>query len=427
MSTVHSTFLSENQYWLSGAPKQEFYLYLELQGAEAPVAAGRVPLNLSLVIDRSGSMAGDKIAFAKKAAQFVVDNLITEDRVSIVQYDDEIDVVSPSGPVENKAELRRRIEAMAVRNMTNLSGGLLAGYEQAESTKADRYVNRVLLLSDGLANRGITDPAQLQQIVQEKFRNAGIALSTFGVGADFDEVLMTNLSEYGGANYYFIESPDRIPTIFAEELRGLLAVVGQNVKMKIQFPAAYFRCEKVYGFPADITDDAVQINFNDLFSQEKKAVLLRLIAVKPPDQNMEFVVTWAYDDVLGTYRHVEHKQSLALNMTSDAGLVQAGATLAVIEQTTLFTANDLYEQVIRLADQRQYDEARKQIAQVKMYMEKHFQNMPPNEELKKLYEEILRYDQQLARMEDMPQHIQLLANKMGQSSSYNMRRKKPFV
>jgi Ca-activated chloride channel homolog len=82
MNTIHSTFLSENQYWLSGAPKQEFHLYLELQGAEAPVAAGRVPLNLSLVIDRSGSMAGDKIAFAKKAAQFVVDNLRTEDRVS---------------------------------------------------------------------------------------------------------------------------------------------------------------------------------------------------------------------------------------------------------------------------------------------------------------------------------------------------------
>jgi Ca-activated chloride channel homolog len=426
MSTIHSTFLSENPYWLSGAPKQEFYLYLELQGAEAPVSVERVPLNLALVIDRSGSMSGDKIAFAKKAAQFVVDNLQADDRVSIVQYDDQIDVVSPSGPVSDKAELRRRIAIIEARNMTNLSGGLLAGYEQAESTKADRYVNRVLLLSDGLANLGITDPAQLQQIVQEKFRNAGIALSTFGVGADFDEVLMTNLSEYGGANYYFIESPDRIPTIFAEELKGLLAVVAQNVKMKIQLPAGYFRCEKVYGFPADITGDAVQINFNDLFSQEKKAVLLRLVAVRPPDQNLEFVVTLGYDDVLETYQHLEHQQSLGLELTADANLVQKNAQTAVAEQTTLFIANDLYEEVIRLADRMHFDEARNQLAQLKMYMEKHFQSIPPSEELKKLYEEILRYEQQLARMEDMPLETRRFSNKMSRSMSYSMRRKKPL-
>jgi Ca-activated chloride channel family protein len=426
MSTIHSTFLSENPYWLSGVPKQEFYLYLELQGAEAPVVAGRVPLNLSLVIDRSGSMSGDKIAFAKKAAQFVVDNLQAEDRVSIVQYDDQIEVVSPAGPVGDKAELRRRIEIIAARNMTNLSGGLLAGYEQAESTKADRYVNRVLLLSDGLANQGITDPARLQQIVQEKFRNDGLALSTFGVGADFDEVLMTNLSEYGGANYYFIESPDRIPTIFAEELKGLLAVVGQNVKMEIQLPAAYFRCENVYGFPADITDDAVRINFNDLFSQEKKAVLLRLVALRPLDQNLEFVVTLDYDDVLETYRHVEHQQSLGLQITADASLVQRSANPVVVEQTTLFIANDLYEGIIRLADQMQFEEARKQLAQLKMYLEKHFQSMPPGEELKKLYEEILRYEQQLARIEEMSHHERLFSSKQSRSMSYSMRRKKPL-
>ena len=108
MSSVQSTFVAENQFWLSNSPKQNFYLYLELQGGEAPAAANRVPLNLSLVIDRSGSMQGDKIAYAKKAAEFVVDNLSVEDRVSIVQYDDVVEVLSSSAPVENKADLRRR-------------------------------------------------------------------------------------------------------------------------------------------------------------------------------------------------------------------------------------------------------------------------------------------------------------------------------
>lgn len=424
MKAIQPTFLAENRYWLSGAPKQEFYLYLELLGGQAPTDAHRVPLNLALVVDRSGSMEGDKIAYAKRAAQFVVDNLTADDHVSIVQYDNEIDVVSPAAPVQNKGQLRQRIEGMAARGMTNLSGGLLAGYEQAEATRQDRFVNRVLLLSDGLANQGITDPAALQTIAQEKFRHAGIALSTFGVGADFNEVLLTNLSEYGGANYYFIDSPDKIPAIFAEELKGLLAVVAQNVKLDIRLPAAYFRCEKVYGFPAEVTADSVRINFNDLFSAEKKAVLLKLAVVRQPDQDLEFPVTLHYDGVLGAYRPAEEKQSLTLQFTKDAAAVQTAANPTVVEQTTLFVANDLYEEVIRLAERRDYETAQQLIEQLKMYLEKHFQNMPPNEELKRLYEEILRYEQQLPDWKHMSEYEKQMDSKMSRSLSYRLRRKK---
>ena len=424
MSSVQSTFLAENQFWLSNSPKQNFYLYLELQGGEAPAAANRVPLNLSLVIDRSGSMQGDKIAYAKKAAEFVVDNLSVEDRVSIVQYDDVVEVLSPSAPVENKADLRRRIAQMAARNMTDLGGGLQAGYAQVSQTKQDRFVNRVLLLSDGLANHGITDPAMLQQIAQDKFRNAGIALSTFGVGADFNELLMTGLSEYGGANYYFIESPDKIPGIFAEELKGLLAVVAQGVTLEVQLPIGDFRCEKVYGFPAEISHDKVQINFNDLFSKEKKAVLLKMTALRPIGQNFNFQVKLAYDNVVGTYGHIESEQSIAISATADPEKVTAGAQTIVLEQTTLFVANDQYEEAIRLVERGDREGAKRLIQQIKALMEQHFQTLPPSEELKKQYEEILRYERQMEEFDYMSQHDVAMAMKASRSQSYAMRRKK---
>ncbi len=424
MSTIQSTFLAENHYWLSNSPKQNFYLYLELQGTEAPTTANRVPLNLSLVIDRSGSMQGDKIAYAKKAAEFVIDNLSAEDRVSVVQYDDVVDVLSSSAPVENKAELRRRIAQMSARSSTNLGGGLQAGYEQVSQTKQDRFVNRVLLLSDGLANIGIVDPSMLQQIAQDKFRNAGIALSTFGVGADFNELLMTGLSEYGGANYYFIESPDKIPSIFAEELKGLLAVVAQGVKLEIQLPMGDFRCEKVYGFPAEISYDKVQINFNDLFSLEKKAVLLKMTALRPIAQNFNFQVKLQYDNVIGTYAHIETEQTIAVLATPDAEKIHAGTQIVVSEQTTLFVANDLYEEAIRLAERGDRGGAKLLIQQIKTLMEQHFQTLPPSEELKKQYEEILRYERQIDDFDFMSQQDVSMAMKFSRSQSYAMRRKK---
>ena len=320
--------------------------------------------------------------------------------------------------------MRQRIALMEARNMTNLSGGMLAGYEQVERTKQARFVNRVLLLSDGLANHGITDPAMLQQMVQEKFRNAGIAVSTFGVGADFNELLMTSLSEYGGANYYFIESPDKIPGIFAEELRGLLAVVAQGVKMEIQLPSTDFRCEKVYGFPAEITKDKVVINFNDLFSLEKKAVLLKMTALRPIEHKFAFGLQLKYDNALGNYAQIEENQELEVLATRDPELVQANTQNIVLEQTTFFVANELYEEVIRLAEVGNREGAKRLIQQIKDYMEQHFQILPPTEELKKQYEEILRYELQMKNFDEMSHHDVAMAMKVGRSQSYNMRHKK---
>lgn len=424
MKSVIPTFIPENSFWLEGAPQRSFFLYLELQGATAPADDKRVPLNISLVLDRSGSMQGDKIAFVKKAAQFVIDNLTAEDHLSIVQYDDQIDVVSPSARVQHKQELRRRVDQIEARNMTNLSGGMLAGYEQVQSTQQPKFVNRVLLLSDGLANQGIVEPEKLREIAQQKFREQGVALSTFGVGADFNEVLMTNLSEYGGANYYFIESPDKIPSIFAQELQGLLAVVAQNARLDIRFPQDYFRCEKVYGFPADIAPGQVSVRFNDLFSEEKKAVLVKLEIQRPIDRDIELSAELSYDNVLGNFEHVSERFSTPLRLTRRESDILAGAQPKVSEQTALFVASDMFEEVVRLADRRDYAGAKALVGQVRAYLEKHFQTLPPNEELSRLYAQIIRYDAQIESMEHMSHFELSMSHKIGRNAAYMSKRKK---
>ncbi len=180
------------------------YLVLTAQAGTINTDVQRSPLNISLVIDRSGSMESEgKLDFVKQACQTVVQNLGNNDQVSVVSYDSYVNVVSKSGKVTDKDQLIRQIGGLSSGGSTNLSGGMLEGYAQTKTTLAAEQVNRVLLLSDGLANQGITDPGELNKIAQTQFEEHGIGLSTFGVGLDFNEDLMTSLAESGTGNYYF--------------------------------------------------------------------------------------------------------------------------------------------------------------------------------------------------------------------------------
>lgn len=421
---MRTLFSAENAYWLIGSPKTSLFVYFELEAPKFESQQKRVPLNISLVIDRSGSMAGDKLAYSKKAIDFVIDNLTSEDFLSVVQYDNEIDVVSASQSVSNKANLHTLVKKIEARGMTNLSGGMLEGYKQVLSTQNKSFVNRVLLLSDGLANQGITDHEQLKNLAQTRFRTEGTALSTFGVGADFNEVLMTNLSEYGSGNYYFIAKPDDIPSIFAKELSGLLSVVAQNAKLSIQFPANYVRFVKGYGYPTHLEGEQVRINFNDVISEEKKAVLLKFEILKPFEMPIDFSATLEYDDATTTFAHQNVSTRLAISPTLDREQFQAHAQRHILEQVALFEANDMFEEAMRKADSHEFEKAKEIIAQIKLYLETHFNLMPPSEELKKQYETIVEYGKQLDDMQTMSGAEFQFVQKASRSMNYDLKRKK---
>ena len=154
------TGLGNNKFLLNEFGNVGYY-YAEAKACELKTdGQARTPLNISLVIDRSGSMDGDKLKHAKLAAQFVIDQLSPEDYVSIVQYDDAVDVVSTSNRVGDKQLLKRKVDAISAGGSTNLGGGMLEGYHQVKSTYNDGFVNRVLLLSDGLANVGSDNRAR---------------------------------------------------------------------------------------------------------------------------------------------------------------------------------------------------------------------------------------------------------------------------
>ena len=205
------------------------YLQMTLTAPSIIAEKQRKPMNLSIVIDRSGSMSDQqKMEFAKKAFVSLVDQLQPNDILSIVIYDDVVDVIRRAKNVGNdKQSIKRLIDEVYPRNSTNLGGGLVEGLHQSEKYAGKEFINRVVLLSDGLANVGITDPVELNRIAK-RYRNKSISVTTMGVGLDYNENLMMGLSESGGGNYYFIEHPHSLAAIIRQEFEMASSVVAQN-------------------------------------------------------------------------------------------------------------------------------------------------------------------------------------------------------
>lgn len=185
-------------------------------------------LNLSLVIDRSGSMAGASLRYAIQAAESVVDRLEAEDILSVVVYDDAVDTVVPPQPVTDKAALKNALRRVRPGGITNLSGGWLRGCEHVKSQLDPQKINRVLLLTDGLANMGIVDPRVLTTTAGEKAEE-GIVTTTLGFDRGFNEDLLIGMARAASGNFYFIQSIDEASEVFGIELDTMRAVVGQNL------------------------------------------------------------------------------------------------------------------------------------------------------------------------------------------------------
>jgi Ca-activated chloride channel family protein len=209
------------------------YLWVRLEAPSSPSNPSRTPLDIALVLDRSGSMSGRKIALTQRAASRVVGVLGDSDRCSLVDYDQEVTrtVSCARTDAGHRERLRAAISSLYARGSTDLFGGWLAGAEEISDT-ADGRVKRVLLLTDGLANAGLTDHAQILHHVRE-LALRGVATSTFGVGADFDEHLVAGMAEAGSGHFHFIERAEQIPDILQSELGELQTVVARRVRLLV--------------------------------------------------------------------------------------------------------------------------------------------------------------------------------------------------
>lgn len=196
-------------------------------------ATTRPRLNLGLVLDRSGSMAGDRLEYAKAAAKYAVSQLLPTDRISVTIFDHEVETIIPNQNAHQPDKINQRIQSIESRGNTDLQAGWLEGGTQTARGLEPERLNRVLLLSDGETNTGITDQKTICQQVSG-LASKGISTSTLGVGIGFNEDLLEAMAMAGDGNYHFIEHPSALEHIFATELNGLLSTFGRLVSLGLE-------------------------------------------------------------------------------------------------------------------------------------------------------------------------------------------------
>lgn len=305
----------------------------------------RVPVSLTLVIDRSGSMGGQKMEDAKNAALRAIESLRPGDRVAVVSFDDgavlhgtaTIELERPSkrpGPpaVEH---LRRAIQGLSARSGTDMVSGLTSGLEGALRIKDPQRVNRLLLLSDGRPNT----EAGLVDLVK-KLVEAGVQTTTLGLGEDYNEDLMAQLADAGLGHYFFVEKPEQLAGIFAEELQSLATVVAREAVIELA-PASGVTIDDVVGFRFDRSGERVVIPAGDVYGGRTTDVLVRLRAPAGAGTRDVVRARVSFLDVKQGAR-AEEQRSLAALFTADQRQVLASTVSEVQAKAEKWRAAQAY-------------------------------------------------------------------------------------
>ena len=252
------------------------FVLVEVTAPAATHRRERTPVNLAFLIDRSGSMSGAKLDLAKRAVDEALARLDDRDRFSVVVYDDRIDTVVESTPAS--AEARRnattRLAQIDARGSTDLAGGWFRGCEQVAAHLTHEGVDRVLLLTDGLANVGITDAGELARHAAE-LRARGVSTTTFGVGNDFDEALLQSMADAGGGHFYYIADANQIRDHIASEVGETLEVVARDVELEV-LAGEGVAVEAISPHPLTGRGTRSIVGLGDLVADQVLDVVLRL-------------------------------------------------------------------------------------------------------------------------------------------------------
>jgi Ca-activated chloride channel family protein len=247
---------------------------IELNAPAVSEADGgdREPSMLEVVLDRSGSMEGGRLTGAKTALTSLVDRLDPRDHFGLVIFDDKVDVAVPAGRLTDKAAVKRAIAGVQTRGSTDLSGGYLRGLQEARRV-AGATGATVLIISDGHANAGITDPDVLARVAAEAYTHR-VTTSTLGFGLGYDERVMSAIARGGSGNEHFAEEPDTAVALIAGEVEGLLAQTAQAASLHVRLTNLVRGVLVVNDLPANTVDDGLLIELGGFYAGETRKLVL---------------------------------------------------------------------------------------------------------------------------------------------------------
>ncbi|MRG92961.1 VWA domain-containing protein [Polyangium spumosum] len=313
--------------------------------------APRRKLNLSLVLDRSGSMGGTPLRQAIKAAQALVGEMKDDDRVSVVIFDDSADTIVDPVLAKDKKAIQDKIGKARAGGCTNLSGGWLEGIKHVKKHATKDEVNRVLVLTDGQANMGITAPDVLKKTAREK-AGEGVVTTTLGFGSGFNEDLLIGMAREAEGNFYFIEHPEDVEQVFKIELEGLSSVIGQNLVVNVRPDDAVEHGWVLNKYRIEEKGSELQVTLGDVYAVEEKVLALEL-EVKPTKAGTIKVASigFQYQTVVdGSIKDGSGEFVVTVNAGTAEEAAAAAQDINVIGEARRLETAKLKDEAVDLAD-----------------------------------------------------------------------------
>jgi Ca-activated chloride channel family protein len=374
-------------------------LLIEIAAPDLPARDDRRRgLNLAVVVDRSGSMAEQrKLDFVKAAVHQLADRLGPGDVLSLVSYDDRVEVPFPASTVDGRRdEIHRAVERLYPGGRTFLSGGLEEGFRQARAGRRRGFVNRVLLLSDGLANVGVSDAASIGRR-SSAMAEEGVSVSTFGVGNDFDEELLLAAATCGGGQYHYLSDPERIASSLDAELRRSARLAAAEVEIRIRIrPGCRFR--SVVGREHRRVGEEFAVRLGDLSAGDRRSVLAAIeVAGSRPGSVEVATVSYRYRDPASGEVVSSPPRPVSLEAVRDEAKWRAGIDGAVRERRAVAESSAIVREAARAADGGRKEEAKRLLGQAASALSA----APPSPAVREELERATEYGRTLDSMGDM--------------------------
>jgi Ca-activated chloride channel homolog len=339
-------------FLLSGSP-QEVVVKIDLTAAGHKQKLKRTPLNLAVVLDRSGSMTGAKIEKARQAAMGLVDQLAPGDFFSLIAYSDRAEVLVPAQELEDREAVKSQISHIRPGGSTALYAGVDLGAAQIQRHLSSRRINRVILLSDGLANVGPSSTQDLRQLGRS-LSERGISVTTIGVGDDYKEDLMAGLAEASDANYYYVKDTERLPEIFAKELGALVTVAAREVRIEIICPKGV-KPIGLIGRPEVFIGQKAAVQLSQLALEQNRYLFLRCLVNEP--QPEVAVVNVHYTDELNGGAAQSLSERATVRFTKDGTLAAKSERAEIVAQKELMLTAVAKDAALADADAGRYKQA----------------------------------------------------------------------
>lgn len=332
------------------------YLKIGLVGVPEKDAV-RAPVNVALVIDRSGSMSGDKIVHAKQAAMMFLDRLAPDDIISVVAYNQNVEVLIPATKITDREELRRRINALQAGGSTALFAGVSKGAAELRKFHNADTVSRVVLVSDGLANVGPSSPDDLAEL-GTSLGAEGISVSTIGLGLDYNEDLMYRLAAASDGATAFAQEPQDLANFFDREIRAVTHVVATGLRIELKV-ADGLRPVRVLGDRGTVRGQTVTCDLNQVYGDWENYFIVELDipAKAEPVAADAAECTVQYRDLLAN-RDVTARRATQVSFTSDEAKAVAAVNADVIAEAVKLISVEKNREAMRLRDLGQVEEAR---------------------------------------------------------------------